>query len=50
MVTHGEAIVAGDELSLRYVDSTGQGTADALAKHRRYTCAFYCSAPFKRQS
>lgn len=44
-----EATVAGDELSLRCVDSTEQGTADDQAKHRRYTIAFYCSAPFRRQ-
>jgi hypothetical protein len=44
-----EATVAGDELSLRCVDSTEQGTPEAKATHRRYTIAFYCSAPFKRQ-
>jgi hypothetical protein len=44
-----ETTVVGDELSLRCVDSTEQGTADDKAKHRRYTIAFYCSAPFKRQ-
>lgn len=44
-----EATVEGDELSLRCVDSTEQGTADAKATHRRFTIAFYCSAPFRRQ-
>jgi hypothetical protein len=44
-----EATVAGDELSLRCVDSTEQGTPEAKATHRRFTIAFYCSAPFRRQ-
>jgi hypothetical protein len=44
-----EATVAGDELSLRCVDSTEQGTPEAQATHRRFTIAFYCSAPFRRQ-
>lgn len=44
-----EATVAGDELSLRCVDSTEQGTPEAKAIHRRFTIAFYCSAPFRRQ-
>jgi hypothetical protein len=44
-----EATLSGDELSLRWVDSTEQGTAQDKAKHRRYTIAFYCSGPFRRQ-
>jgi hypothetical protein len=44
-----EVTLAGDELSLRCVDSTEQGTTEDKAKHRRYTIAFYCSAPFRRQ-
>ena len=44
-----DATLTGDELSLRCVDSTEQGTPADKAKHRRYTIAFYCSAPFIRQ-
>jgi hypothetical protein len=44
-----DATLAGDELSLRCVDSTEQGTTEDKAKHRRYTIAFYCSVPFRRQ-
>ena len=44
-----DATLSGNELSLRCVDSTEQGTAADKAKHRRYTIAFYCSAPFRRQ-
>lgn len=44
-----EATLAGDELSLRWVDSTEQGTTEAKANHRRYTIAFYSGAPFRRQ-
>jgi hypothetical protein len=43
-----EATLASDELSLRCEDSTEQGTAEDKAKHRRYTIAFYCTAPFRR--
>jgi len=43
-----EATLAGDELSLRCIDSTEQGTTEDKAKHRRYTIAFYCTAPFRR--
>jgi hypothetical protein len=43
------ATLADDELSLRWLSSTEQGTAQDQAKHRRYTMAFYCSAPFRRQ-
>jgi hypothetical protein len=43
-----EATLAGDELSLRWVDSTEQGTTEDKAKHRRFTIAFYCTAPFRR--
>jgi len=44
-----DATLSGNELSLRCVDSTEQGTAEDKANHRRYTIAFYCSAPFRRQ-
>lgn len=44
-----DATLSDNELSLRCVDSTEQGTAEDKAKHRRYTIAFYCSAPFRRQ-
>lgn len=44
-----EATLAGDELSLRWVASTEQGTTEAKANHRIYTIAFYSSAPFRRQ-
>ena len=40
---------ADDELSLRWVSSTEHGTAQDKEKHHRYTIAFYCSAPFRRQ-
>jgi len=43
-----ETTLASDELSLRCEDSTEQGTAEDKAKHRRYTIAFYCTAPFRR--
>ncbi len=43
-----EATLAGDKLSLRCIDSTEQGTTEDKAKHRRYTIAFYCTAPFRR--
>ena len=45
-----EATLAGDELSLRCIDSTEQGTTEDKAKHRRYTVAFYCTAPFRRRA
>jgi len=44
-----QTTLADDELSLRWVSSTEQGTPQDQAKHRRYTIAFYCSAPFRRQ-
>ena len=44
-----DATLSGNELTLRCVDSTEQGTTEDKAKHRRYTIAFYCSAPFGRQ-
>ena len=44
-----QATLADDELSLRWVSSTEQGTAQDQATHRRFTIAFYCSAPFTRQ-
>jgi hypothetical protein len=39
-----QATLSGDELSLRYIDSTELGTAEDKATHRRYTIAFYGSA------
>jgi hypothetical protein len=45
-----QTTLADDELSLRWVSSTEQGTPQDQATHRRYTIAFYCSAPFTRQS
>jgi hypothetical protein len=44
-----DATLSGNELSLRWVDSTEQGNAEDQAKHRLYAIAFYCSAPFRRQ-
>ena len=43
-----EASLSGDDLSLRWVASTEEGTAEAKETHRQFTIAFYCSAPFKR--
>lgn len=42
------AKVSGDNLSLRWVGSTEEGTAEAKETHKRFTIAFYCSAVFKR--
>ena len=44
-----DVTLSGNELSLRCVDSTEQGTTEDKAMHRRFTIAFYCSAPFRRQ-
>ena len=44
-----DATLSGTELTLRCVDSTEQGTTEDKAMHRRFTIAFYCSAPFRRQ-
>lgn len=44
-----EVTSSGEDLSLRYITATEQGTAEDQAKHRRYTIAFYCSTVFKRQ-
>jgi hypothetical protein len=44
-----EATVVGDELSLRWVDSTDHGSVADKAMHRRFAIAFYSSAPFRRQ-
>lgn len=44
-----EATLAGDKLSLQWVDSTEQGTAGDKEKHRFYTIAFYCAAVFERE-
>ena len=43
-----DMVLEGDELTLRCVDSTEQGTTEAKAIHRRFTIAFYCTAPFSR--
>ena len=43
-----DASLSGDDLSLRWVASTEEGTAEAKETHRRFTIAFYCSAVFKR--
>jgi len=43
-----DASLSGDDLSLRWVASTEEGTAGDKATHRRFTIAFYCSAGFKR--
>ena len=43
-----DASLSGDDLSLRWVASTEEGTAEAKETHRRFTVAFYCSAVFKR--
>ena len=43
-----DMVLEGDELTLRCVDSTEQGTTEAKAIHRRFTIAFYCTAPFRR--
>jgi hypothetical protein len=42
-------LAGDDELSLRWVSSTEHGTAQDRETHHRYTIAFYCSAPFRRQ-
>ena len=38
----------GNDLSLRWISSTEEGTAAAKEIHKRFTIAFYCSAAFKR--
>jgi len=43
-----DASLSGDDLSLRWVASTEEGTAEAKETHRRFTIAFYCGARFKR--
>lgn len=42
------ASLSGDDLSLRWVASTEQGTPEAKETHKRFTIAFYCSATFSR--
>jgi hypothetical protein len=42
------ASLSGNDLSLQWVASTEQGSAEAKETHRRFTIAFYCSAVFKR--
>jgi hypothetical protein len=44
-----EATLSGDKLSLRWLGSTEEGTAQDKEHHRRFTIAFYCSAVFMRQ-
>jgi hypothetical protein len=44
-----QTMLADDQLSLRWVGSTEQGTAKDKEAHHRYTLAFYCSAVFRRQ-
>lgn len=44
-----DATLSGNKLTLRCVDSTEQGTTEDKAMHRRFTIAFYCTAPFRRQ-
>jgi uncharacterized protein YceK len=41
--------LARDELTLQYIESTEEGTAEDKANHRRYARAFYCSSTFKHQ-
>jgi hypothetical protein len=43
-----DASLSADDLSLRWVASTEEGTAEAKETHKRFTIAFYCSAVFKR--
>ena len=43
-----DATRSADKFSLRWVDSTEEGTAENLATHKIFTIAFYCSAPFRR--
>ena len=43
------ANLADDELTLKYIGSTEQGSAKDKTKHHRYTLAFYCSSPFEYQ-
>jgi hypothetical protein len=38
----------GNDLSLRWVASTEEGTGENKETHKRFTIAFYCSAAFKR--
>jgi len=38
----------GNNLSLRWVASTEEGTPEAKETHKRFTIALYCSAVFKR--
>jgi hypothetical protein len=40
--------LSGNDLSLRWISSTEEGTAEAKETHKRFTIAFYCSAVFKR--
>jgi hypothetical protein len=39
-----QTMLAVDDLSLRWVSSTEQGTAQDRETHHRYTIALYCSA------
>lgn len=38
----------GNDLSLRWVASTEEGTEENKETHKRFTIAFYCSAVFRR--
>jgi len=38
----------GNDLSLRWVSSTEEGTGENKETHKRFTIAFYCSAVFKQ--
>jgi hypothetical protein len=43
-----DATRSEDQFSLRWVDSTEEGTAEDQQTHKTFTIAFYCSAVFKR--
>lgn len=54
IVDHGDtyrmaAELSGDQVQLRYLDSTETDTEQDKAKHVRFLIAFYTSAPFVRQ-
>jgi len=42
------ASLSADDLSLNWVASTEEGTAEAKEIHKQFTIAFYCSGVFKR--
>lgn len=41
--------MAEEELTLRYIDSTENGTAEDKENHRRFLLAFYCAKAFVRR-